>query len=135
MGELVDDNLQGEVEAWCLRAFGFEITMDRNQRNYRFLEEATELVQSLGMSRAEVLAVVDYVFDRPQGEPEQEVGGVMITLMALCAASGISLALEANTEFDRINTAVVLDKIRRKQAGKPNAVNPTPAKGGRNAKT
>lgn len=63
--------------------------------------------------------MLDYTFDRDKGEPPQEVGGVMITLAALCAANGIDMAGEGHRELGRINRPEVIDKIRGKHAAKP----------------
>ena len=66
-----------------MACFTEEICRDRVQRNHRFLEEALELVQSLGCTASEAHQLVDYVFGRPVGEPTQELGGAIITLHAL----------------------------------------------------
>lgn len=115
--ETTPTDFQVRVNAWMLKCFGPEISADSKERNYRFIEEALELVQALGCSREDAHKLVDYVFDRPSGDPKQEVGGVMVTLAALCTTHGISLEEAADTECDRIWT--VIDKIRAKQASKP----------------
>lgn len=97
--------------------FGAEISADKTERNHRFLEESLELVQALGCTASEAHQLVDYVFSRPIGEPKQEVGGVRVTLSALCNASGIDEDLAAIDELNRIWT--VIDMIRAKQAAKP----------------
>ena len=61
--------------------------------------------------------MVDYVYDRPMGEPEQEVGGVMVTLAALCSADGIDMEAAGEKEISRVWKMV--DRIRMKQAAKP----------------
>ena len=80
-------------------------------------EEALELVQSCECSVEEAHRLVDYVFNRPVGDPPQEVGGVMVTLSALCSAHKIDLEKSAYDEADRIDTKV--DEIRSKQSIKP----------------
>lgn len=108
---------QARVAPWMDETFGEEIANDRNERNHRFLEEALELVQANGCTRDEVLQLVDYVYGRPDGEVPQEVGGVMVTLAALCLASGVDMHDEADKELARVWT--LIDKIRAKQASKP----------------
>lgn len=110
---------QERVREWVTTCFGETIANDSAERNHRFLEESLELVQSLGCTRSEVLQMVDYVFARPAGEPAQEVGGVTVTLAALCAASGLDMQAEANTELERINTPAMIAKIKAKHAAKP----------------
>lgn len=105
------------VQPWMLACFGSEISADKTERNHRFLEEALELVQSCGCTRSEAHQLVDYVFDRPTGERGQEVGGVMVTLAALCLAQTIDMDREADVELDRIWGKV--EQIRAKQAAKP----------------
>lgn len=108
---------QARVQPWMLACFGEVIAADREERNHRFLEEALELVQSCGCSASEAHQLVDYVYGRPVGEPAQEVGGVMVTLAALCLANRMDMHLAAEIELARIWTKV--EKIRAKQAAKP----------------
>lgn len=110
-------SFQSRVGAWMQACFGPEISADRIERNHRFLEEALELVQALDCTRSEAHQLVDYVFDRPVGEPHQEVGGVRVTLAALCLANDLSEDSAAEDELARIWTKV--EQIRAKQAAKP----------------
>lgn len=111
------DAFQSRVSEWMLACFGAEITTDRTERCHRFLEEALELVQALGSTSSEAHQLVDYVFGRPAGELRQEVGGVMVTLAALCGAAGIDMSEEGEAELARIWTKI--EKIRAKHAAKP----------------
>jgi hypothetical protein len=108
---------QQRVQPWLLACFGAEIASDKDERNHRFLEEALELVQACGCTASEAHQLVDYVFGRAVGEPNQEVGGVMVTLAALCLAQGLDMHSAAETELARIWTKVA--QIRAKQAAKP----------------
>lgn len=108
---------QDRVGAWMLACFGPEISADKQERNHRFIEEALELVQACGCTAHEAHQLVDYVFDRPVGDRYQEVGGVMVTLAALCLAQGLNMHDNGETELKRIWTKV--DQIRAKQAAKP----------------
>jgi hypothetical protein len=110
---------QARVRQWLLSCFGEKIADDTVERNYRFLEESLELVQSLGCSKDDAHSLVDYVFDRPVGDPCQETGGVKVTFAALCAANGISMDQEGEVELRRISAPEVMEKIRRKQLAKP----------------
>ncbi len=113
----VPGNFQARVWDWMQACFGYAISMDGIERNHRFFEESTELVQAKGMTREEAHQLVDYVYNRPVGEVDQEVGGVMVTLAALCLADGTSMMDCGETELSRIWTKV--DQIRAKQANKP----------------
>lgn len=110
-------SFQSRVQPWLMECFGEMIAGDREERNHRFLEESLELVQALGATADDAHQLVDYVFGRPVGEPYQEVGGVMVTLAALCLANDLDMHQNAETELARIWTKV--EAIRAKQAKKP----------------
>lgn len=108
---------QYRVKPWMAECFGPEISGDQQERNHRFLEEALELVQACGATASEAHQLVDYVYGRPVGDKIQEIGGVMVTLAALCLAHGLNMHLAGESELQRIWTKV--DQIREKQAAKP----------------
>lgn len=110
---------QTEVAQWMLKCFTEEIAADKTERNHRFLEEALELVQSIGCTTSEAHQLVDYVYGRDIGDPPQEVGGVMVTLAALCLANNMNMAASGYVELERINDPETVVKIRKKQAAKP----------------
>ncbi|TDV04641.1 hypothetical protein [Paraburkholderia caballeronis] len=110
---------QARVQPWLTECFGPMIAGDREERNHRFFEEATELVQSCGMTASEAHQLVDYTFGRAIGDPAQEVGGVMVTLAALCLANGLDMHAAGETELARISVPETVAKIRAKQAAKP----------------
>lgn len=112
-----EQSFQNRVQPWMLACFDAEIAGDKEERNHRFLEEALELVQSCGATRSEAHQLVDYTFNRPADPPEREVGGVMVTLAALCLAQGFDMYQCAEAELARIWTKI--DVIRAKQAAKP----------------
>lgn len=110
-------SFQSRVQPWMQACFGPEISADRVERCDRFIEEALELTQAIGYSADRAHALVDYVFGREVGDPHQEVGGVMVTLAALCLACDLDIDRAAEDELARIWTKV--DAIRAKQAAKP----------------
>jgi hypothetical protein len=63
------------------------------------------------------MALVEYVFGRTKGQPNQEVGGVMVTLASLCSASGINMDEAGDRELDRNWDRI--EVIRAKQQSKP----------------
>lgn len=107
---------QERVEQWLKACFQKAVPLDRGERTHRFLEEALELAQANGCSRGEVLALVDYVFGRPQGDPAQEVGGVMVTLAGLCSAIGVNMDEAGDLELERNWSRI--EAIRAKQRSK-----------------
>lgn len=110
-------SFQSRVRSWVVACFGEKIADDRIERNHRFLEESLELVQSLGCTASEAHQLVDYVFGRSTGDPYQEVGGVSLTLAALCSAN--SLDLHEAREAELIRCRQKIDAIRDKQSKKP----------------
>lgn len=103
------------VRDWMKRCFSPKTVSNNRERAFRFLEEALELFQAMECSKEEVASLVEYVFNRPKGEPAQEVGGVSITLAALCSAADIDWQKAAREELIRINSPEVLTKIRAKR--------------------
>lgn len=112
-------DFQRRVRKWLLKCFSVKVATNQVERNHRFLEEALELVQSLGCTKQEALVLVDYVFDREAGDPVQECGGVMVTLAALCFANKIEMETSGEVELLRISDPEVMKKIQKKQAAKP----------------
>lgn len=110
---------QARVQPWMLGCFGAEIAADMSERCHRLFEECGEACQSKGMTRSEAHQLVDYTWDRPLGEPRQEVGGVMVTLAAFCLAAGIDMHEAGEAELARISDPETMAKIRAKQAAKP----------------
>lgn len=110
-------NFQDDVKPWMDACFGAEISNDTVERNHRFLEESLELVQACGCTADDAHQLVDYVFDRPVGEKFQEVGGVMVTLAALCLAQQLDMHNAGYIELRRIWGKI--QTIRAKQAAKP----------------
>lgn len=100
-----------------VRCFGAKIADDTDERNHRFIEEALELVQACGATASECHQLVDYVYGRPVGEKHQEVGGVMVTLAALCLARRLDMHHCGELELGRIWKKI--EQIRAKQAAKP----------------
>ena len=116
---------QTRVRKWVRECFGDKVANDKAERSHRFLEEALELFQAMKGTQEEATLLVAYVFGRPVGEPTQEVGGVSVTLAALCSAAGIDLEANAWAELQRVEQPAIIEKIRAKQATKP-ASSPLP---------
>lgn len=110
---------QTRVAPWVIECFGEVIAADVVERCDRFLEEALELCQALDWPKDRAIALVDYVYGRPKGDPDQEVGGVMVTLAALCGSINADMHVSGDVELARINQPDVIAKIRAKQAAKP----------------
>lgn len=108
---------QDAVKMWMSACFSPVVCADRVERGHRLVEEALELAQSVGCTADEAHLLVDYVFGRPPGEIRQEVGGVAVTLAALCVAVEIDMSRSARDELARCWDNI--EKIREKHANKP----------------
>lgn len=124
--------LQQGVREWLREMTGSaDAQFDVPERAARFTEEALELVQAAGLTKEHVLALVEYVFDRPVSDDvDQELGGTLTCLLALSDAFRCDLLAAGNTELARMQANIA--RIREKQRAKPAAVvftraNPTPA--------
>lgn len=110
---------QGDVYRWLVECFKQPIADDKEERAHRFLEESLELAQSCGCTAESAMQLVGYTFSRPVGEAPQEVGGVMVTLAALCTAHDLEMMRLGRTELERVCRPEVMEKVRLKQAAKP----------------
>lgn len=92
---------QERVTDWIRSTFGEDVITDIPERVARFMEEAIELGQALGATREDMYRLITYTYSRALGEPEQEIGGVMVTLNGLATAVGINTLEAAETELAR----------------------------------
>lgn len=116
---LVERNgYQARVGDWLIRTFDRETVENKIERVMRFLEEAIELGQALGITAAQTAKIAEYVYGRPVGEPHQEVGGTMVTLAALCHVFELDMQAEGEREYARIDTPEMRAKIAAKQVSK-----------------
>ncbi len=116
---------QMRVMDWVAEAFipmGMDI-FDLLERTLRFYEEATELAQSFGLSEELAEQVRKSVYAKDVGERNQEVGGTMTCLAALCKVAGINMHFEGEKELARIWTKI--PQIRQKNLGKIRSIGTT----------
>lgn len=110
-------SFQERVHAWVVDFFP-EHGVNVPERARRFIEEATELVQAVGLPDLDIMRNVSRVLQRPAGQPHQEVGGTRVSLAALCAAVGLDERLEGERELERISAPGMRERMRAKQAQK-----------------
>lgn len=115
---MTEQSFQEGVARWMEKAFIPSLYSNITERCDRALEELLELLQSLGYDASRVATLVDYVYNRPVGDPNQEVGGTMVTLAALCHVADINMERQAWRELERIEQPEVMEKIRSKQLAK-----------------
>lgn len=98
---------------WSHRAmFGFGIGSKVSKGDCGYVASTPEEL-------IEEIALVDYVYSRPKGNPIQEAGGVMLCLAALCNSELISMQDAAFLELERVDKPHMVKKIRKKWADKP----------------
>lgn len=81
---------QAAINRWAIKCFGVAEALSLPQRGLRLAEEAIELAQAVGTDPTKLHVLIDYVYARPPGTIEQELGGVGVTVLALAAAAGVS---------------------------------------------
>lgn len=87
---------------WAVRCFGSEHVYNKPIRSLRIAEEAIELAQAFDIPKDKVLGLVEMVYSRPKGHPQQEIGGVMMTTTVLCAAMGMDADDAFQVELRRV---------------------------------
>jgi hypothetical protein len=109
---------QAVVEQWVRTTFGDKMFESKEERAARVFEEAAELYQVFGPgNRAKAHKIVDMVFDKKAGKLHNEIGGVLVTMLALCGNEGLRLDEMANKEITRIKS-LPSDGFRKKQRDK-----------------
>jgi hypothetical protein len=93
---------QRRVNDWAVAAFGVAQAINPKQRALRLLEEAVEAYQAVGGDKVMAHLTIDIMFERPAGDPAQELGGLGVTLLALAAALGLSADHEEAREIARV---------------------------------
>ena len=112
----MNTDYQSRVASWLSKCFGELIASDRRERAHRFLEEALELAQAASCTEEEAALLLSYVFGRPQGSVEGEIGGVLVTLAGLSQAYGVDMAGAGERELERNQNRTA--EIRAKRAKK-----------------
>lgn len=112
-------NFQHDVWDWYETMFrGTREEHTTKTLGMRFLEEALELAQAVGLSKEDVMRQMEYTFSRPKGTVESEIAGTIITLQHIAGDHIIDVQDEALKELRRISTQEMRKKIYDKQAFK-----------------
>lgn len=81
----------------------------------RFMEEAMELAQAVGLTQDDLVRQMRYTYSRPKGEVPQEIAGVMLTLQHVANDHIIDIQDEALAELERVDTPEMRKIIYDKQ--------------------
>lgn len=109
---------QRQCHDWAFETVGARAACSSTERGVRFLEEAIELAQAVGVHGDIVMQLVRDVYERKPGRVSQEVGGTMLTLASLCEAIDVDMIDEAKRELERVQHPTVIAKVRARQATK-----------------
>ena len=110
---------QQALLAWAVDTFG-EVANSPTERALRLIEEAAEVVQTVGLTKEEAIRVIERVYSRPAGELGNELGGLVMTAECLAEVMKHDLYLQADAEYLRI-TSIPKEVWRRKHAEKVQA--------------
>lgn len=77
---------------WSKQAYGEDVVMGKRYQALRFIEEACELVQALGLAPEDIAMVAGDVYSKPAGQRDIEIGDVQITLNILAMTQFRSVA-------------------------------------------
>lgn len=111
---------QAEGAQWCADTFGIEHQSSVRQRGVRNLEEAIEVYQAAGGSRAMALKLVTHVFANEPGNLAQELGGLGLTTLLLAAAAGLDADECEAKELARVQSKSA-EHFRKRNEAKNNA--------------
>ena len=101
---------------WLCLALGRAVARNKRQRALRFIEEAIELAQALGLGEHEIVAEARKVYSQPAHGIEREIGGVLVTLAVLCEAHTLNMERIGDDTLNDNHKRI--DQIREKQRGK-----------------
>lgn len=101
--------------AWTVETFG-TISVDRQERAKRVLEEAMELAHAEGVPDLVVHRIEARVYSRPMGEVKREIGQTMFTLAVLAANLGFDAVEEFYAEFNRVRNIPKAEWTKRHAA-------------------
>lgn len=105
---------QGQIRNWMFNMVKAPDQWDPVNRGQRILEEVAEACQcpEIGLSEQQCHDIITYVYNRPTGVYHQEIGGIIVTLLALCDATKEDLYQCMVDEIARIREPEMVEKVR-----------------------
>lgn len=92
---------QAVVLGWAKRVFG-SCVLSQKERALRILEEAIEVTQAAGINEDTVRRMVDRVYYRSVGNLREEMGGLLVTALAMCEVLGVDGDELERDEMERV---------------------------------
>lgn len=96
------ETLQGLIYNWTVAMFGSARATSKKERAFRFIEEAIELAQALGLNHEEVVAVVNRNYQVDAGDVAKELAQTQFTLYALAESIGEDAEGLCRSELSRV---------------------------------
>lgn len=108
------NQLQVETDKWLAEVLGAERAKDVRERNYRFGEEAIELMHAAGMSFPDLVKLAIYVFNKPKWvvNPAEEAGDTLHGLVGLITALGEDLDKVVAKSLEKLVSRIEATKIK-----------------------
>ena len=101
-----NQNINQRIETWLTAVVGADWREHKEERATRFLEEAIELCQTLGVTKEQINIMLDYVYARPSGTLTEELTGVYVTLNALTSSHNMELVPAVEKQFEYYESRV-----------------------------
>jgi NTP pyrophosphatase (non-canonical NTP hydrolase) len=100
-------------KVWHDRVFG-DCASEHGRKVYamRLLEEALELAQAEGVTPIVCAAIQYQVYSKPAGNPEKELGGVLVTMTGYALYADLDIEATFETELERIQDEKIIDRVR-----------------------
>lgn len=106
--------LQNKIDFWVKRCFGFQ---SLRIRSLRFLEESIELVQASDITYEDCLRILEQVYNKPKGDPFDEIGDVVLNLASLSSWYGEDIEKSGYSTLYKLFSSDD-GEIRKKQSEK-----------------
>ena len=107
--------LQKRVVDWVRSTFDEATQANTAERALRFVEEAIELGQAVGVPRRDIDRLADRVYGNPPGEASKEVAGCGITLLSIAGTLGVDFLGVTSAEIERLEAPEMRERARRRQ--------------------
>jgi hypothetical protein len=115
MNEMTNEPRPARALIWAIGVFG-PIAANPVERATRFIEEALELAQSIGVPADRAAAIHARVYARAPGFSTMEIGQAALTLELLAEAIGMNLDASADAELARVRAISNEEWQRRHEA-------------------
>lgn len=111
---------QNVIWNWGIAAFGPRHMNNRYERALRMLEEAAEAAQAIGVPKEKADLCIQTVYSRQAGAAYNELGGTLVTTLAMCSSLGFKAEDVLQTEILRI-TSQPFEKFAKRNQEKIDA--------------